>query len=223
MIGLAGGEAQMCCVDLSGARARQCRSRPGFRLLKGGAWHSRPGWSLLRRKAMPGLSARWLSLCDTPDLDIIPQRFSGIRTVRFFVGLELAFLHLGLSACCWLVRAGLIKSLLPAAGWFLQVANLLQNFATDRGGMLVEATGRDAEGQNVMGQWSLLAKAGDGPNVPILPALAVIRRLLDDKENMRGAINCAGFLKLDEIAREFSGFRITTKLTYCQGPPGGQM
>jgi hypothetical protein len=184
------------------------------RVLEGGASRSRPGWSLLRRKPMPGLGARWLSLCDTPDLDIIPQRFPGIRTVRFFGGLELAFLHLGLLACCWVVRAGLIKSLLPAAGWFLQVANLLQNFGTDRGGMLVEATGRGAEGQSVMGHWSLLAEAGDGPNVPILPALAVIRRLLGGKENMHGAINCAGLLKLDEIEREFSGFKITTQLTH---------
>lgn len=100
MVGLASGEAQMCCVDLSDARARQCRSRRGFRLLEGGAWRSRPGWSLLRRKPMPGLGARWLSLCDTPDLDIIPQRFPAVRTVRFFGGLEITFLHLGLSACC---------------------------------------------------------------------------------------------------------------------------
>lgn len=193
------------------------------RLLEGGAWRSRPGWSLLRRKPMAGLGARWLSLCDTPDLDIIPQRFPAVRTVRFFGGLEITFLHLGLSACCWLVRAGLIESLRPAAGWFLQVANLLQNFGTDRGGMVVEVTGRDAEGQGVMGQWSLLAEAGDGPNVPILPALAVIRRLLDGKENMRGAVNCAGLLKLDEIERAFSGFRITTKLSYFQAPPDGQI
>jgi len=31
--------------------------------------------------------------------------------------------------------------------------------------------------------------------VPILPALAVIRGLLDRNETMRGAINCAGLLK----------------------------
>jgi hypothetical protein len=181
------------------------------RLLEDGAWRSRPGWSFLHRKLMPGLGARWLSLCETPDLDIVPQRFPTVRTVRFFGGLELALLHLGLSACCLLVRAGLIRSLLPAAGWFLKIANLLQNFGTDRGGMIVEATGLDADGQSVTGQWSLLAEAGDGPNVPILPALALIRRLLDGKENMRGAIHCAGLLKLDEIEREFSGLRITTR------------
>jgi len=186
------------------------------RLLEDGAWRSRPGWSLLHRKPMPDLGVRWMSLCDTPDLDIIPQRFPNIRTVRFFGCLELGFLHLGLSACCLLVRAGLVSSLLPAAGWFLNIANLLQNFGTDRGGMTVEAAGTDADGHSVTATWSLLAEAGDGPNIPILPALALIRRLLDGKETARGATHCAGLLKLDEIEREFSGFRITTGLA-CSG------
>jgi hypothetical protein len=184
------------------------------RLLEDGAWRSRPGWSLLHRKLMPGLGGRWLSLCETPDLDIVPQRFPAVRTVRFFGGLELGLLHLGLSACCLLIRAGLIKSLLPAAGWFLKVANLLQNVGTDRGGMLVEATGLDADGQSVTGRWSLLAEAGDGPNVPILPTVALIRRLLEGKEERRGAINCAGLLRLVDIEREFSEFRIITELTH---------
>jgi len=186
------------------------------RLLEDGAWRGRPGWSLLHRKLIPGLGRRWLSLCETPDLDIVPQRFPAVRNVRFFGGLELGFLHLGLSACCLLVRAGLIKSLLPAAGWFLNIADLLQNAGTDRGGMLVEVTGLDAEGEGVTGRWSLVAEAGDGPNVPILPALALIRRLVDGKETMRGAINCAGLLSLDEIEREFSGFRITTQFNWSR-------
>jgi saccharopine dehydrogenase-like NADP-dependent oxidoreductase len=156
------------------------------RLLEDGAWRSRPGWSLLHRKLMPGLGGRWLSLCEAPDLDIVPQRFPSIRTVRFFGGLELRLLHLGLSACCLLVPAGLIKSLLPAAAWFLKIANVFQNLGTDRGGMIVEATGLHADGQRVMGKWSLLAEAGDGPNVPILPALALIRRLLEARRIVAG-------------------------------------
>jgi hypothetical protein len=52
--------------------------------------------------------------------------------------------------------------------------------------------------------------------VPILPVLALIRRLLDGKEDMRGAINSAGLLKLDDIEREFSGFQITTELNFTR-------
>jgi hypothetical protein len=51
----------------------------------------------------------------------------------------------------------------------------------------------------------------------------LIRRLLGGKENMRGTMHCFGLLTLDHIVREFSGFRIMTKLTYCRGRPGGQM
>jgi hypothetical protein len=183
------------------------------RLLEFGAWRSRTGWSLLHRKAMPGLGRRWLSLCETPDLDIIPQRFPAVRTVRFFAGLELGWLHLGLWACCLPVRAGLIRSLLPAAGWFLKIASLVQDFGTDRGGMLVEASGRDANGQTVTKAWSLIAEAGDGPNVPILPALAMIRLLLDGEKQGSGAVCCAGLLRLDQIECAFSGLKIATKVT----------
>lgn len=196
---------------LSVVRAILSYAGRNIRLLENGAWVTRPGWSLLVRKRMPGLGARWLSLCETPDLDIVPQRFPAVRTVRFFGGLELGFLHLGLSACSLLVRTGLLGSLLPAAGWFLKIANLLQDFGTDRGGMLVDAKGRDAEGHSVTGQWSLLAEAGDGPNVPVLPALALIRQLLNGRQTTRGAIHCAGLLKLDDIAGEFAGFTIKTE------------
>jgi len=186
---------------LARVRCVKCRANPSATMLTNA--RDLTGWSLLHRKLMPGLGARWLSLCETPDLDIVPQRFPAVRTVRFFGGLELGLLHLGFSACCLPVRAGLIRSLLPAAGWFLKIANLLQNLGTDRGGMLVEVTGIDADGQSVTGQWSLHAEAGDGPNVPILPVLALIRRMLGGQENMRGAIDCAGLLKLDDIEHEF--------------------
>jgi hypothetical protein len=161
---------------------------------------------------MPALGGRWLSICETPDLDIIPHRFPRIRTARFFGGLELGWLHLGLSACCLPVRAGLLGSQLPAAGWFLNVANLLQNFGTDRGGKLIDVTGLDADGQCLTASWSLLAEAGDGPNVPILPALACIRNLMDGKQDRRGAVSCAGLITLSEIECEFSAFRIIIDL-----------
>jgi hypothetical protein len=55
-----------------------------------------------------------------------------------------------------------------------------------------------------------VAEAGDGPNIPVLPALALIRRLLEGTETRRGAYVCAGLLRLDEITAEFAPFRITT-------------
>jgi saccharopine dehydrogenase-like NADP-dependent oxidoreductase len=180
------------------------------RLLEHGRWRTRPGWSLLQRQALPGLGRRWLALCETPDLDVMPARFPSVQTVQFLAGLELGLLHVGLWACGLLVRAGLFASLAPAAKFFVAVARWFEPFGSDRGGMLVEAAGTDADGKQARGSWSLVAEAGDGPNIPVLPALALIRRLLDGTETRRGARVCAGLLRLDEIEAEFAAFRIRT-------------
>lgn len=136
-----------------------------------------------------------------------------MQTVRFLAGLELGLLHVGLWVCGLLVRAGIVASLVPAAGFFVAVAKLFEPLGSDRGGMLVEAAGKDADGKAVRASWSLVAAAGDGPNIPVLPALALIRRLLYGTETCRGACVCAGLLRLDEIEAEFAAFRITTTQT----------
>jgi saccharopine dehydrogenase-like NADP-dependent oxidoreductase len=183
------------------------------RLLENKAWRTRPGWSLLQRKMLPGLGPRWLSLCETPDLDVIPARFCSVRTVQFLAGLELSLLHVGLWACGLLVRMKLVASLAPAARFFVATAKLFEPFGSDRGAMLVEATGTDQDGKPARANWSLVAEAGDGPNIPVLPALALIRKLLDGTETRHGAYICAGLLRLDEITAEFAAFRITVTQT----------
>ena len=45
---------------------------------------------------VPGLGRRWLSACDVPDLELLPERWPGLREATFHAGLELAPLHLGL-------------------------------------------------------------------------------------------------------------------------------
>ncbi len=181
------------------------------RVFLGGAWTARPGWSLTRRLRVAGLGRRWVSLCETPDLDIVAARFGVRRSVVFRAGLELPWLHLGLAAAGLLVRAGLVRSLAPWAGLFLRAANLIGRGGTDRGGMVVTARGTDAAGQCVATTWTLLAGAGDGPSIPTLPALAMLRALGGGLA-WRGAGPCVGLLTLPQIEREFAGLEITTAI-----------
>ena len=151
------------------------------RVLLDGRWTARPGWGLTRREDLPGLGRRWSSLADTPDLDLVPARYRVTGSAVFRAGLELPLLHLGLLALSLPVRAarvcGLRLSLAPLAPALLRVAALLERAGTDRGGMAVEAAGRDACGQPVRRRWTLVAVAGDGPVIPTLPALAVLRAM----------------------------------------------
>lgn len=180
------------------------------RVFLDGEWRTRPGWGMLTRRKFAGLGRRWLSLCETPDLDLIPERFRVRRSAIFYAGLELPLLHLGLAAAALLVRLGLLKSLKPLARPVRAVAGLLDRLGTDRGGMLVDASGTAADGP-IEARWTLVAEAGDGPNIPTLPALAILRRLAAG-DLPSGAFTCAGRLGLEEIEAEFRPYRILTQV-----------
>lgn len=61
------------------------------------AGHPQPyGWQDTHRQVYPVMGDRWLSTCDIPDLDLLPPIY-GFRSIRFGAGLELGFMHLGLS------------------------------------------------------------------------------------------------------------------------------
>jgi hypothetical protein len=182
------------------------------RVFEGGGWTERPGWGRPVRRAMPGLGKRWLSLCETPDLDLVPERFAPRQTAVFRAGLELSAMHLGLYLASLLVRARLLPSLVPFARPLRWLAERLKGLGTDRGGMMVEVRGIDAAGIAARSVWSLVAEAGDGPAVPTLPALAAIRGLADGSLSQPGARACAGVLNLDAIEREFAPYRISTQL-----------
>jgi NAD(P)-dependent dehydrogenase (short-subunit alcohol dehydrogenase family) len=181
------------------------------RVFAGGAWVGRPGWGMTIRCDMPGLGRRWLSLCETPDLDLVPARFAPRDAALFRAGLELSVTHLGLWLASLPVRAGLLASLVPLARPLRLMSEWLGRFGSDRGGMMVEATGGDADGTSARATWSLVAEAGEGPFVPTLPALAALRAIAAGKLHP-GARPCVGELALADIEREFIPYRITTEI-----------
>jgi hypothetical protein len=181
------------------------------RILSGGSWRTVPGWSGLRALYMPGLGRRLVSICDTPDLDLLPKRFSIRRNALFMAGLEVPVMHLGLVLLSFPVRWRLVSSLRPLAGTLRRLSGIFVPLGTDRGGMVVEAAGRDAEDRPVRARWALWAQANAGPHTPAAPAAAMVRALLDGRETRRGAMACAGMLELDCILRELAHLPIQTR------------
>lgn len=181
-------------------------------LFRDGRWQTAPGWSGLHRLAMPGLGRRWVSLCETPDLDLIPRHFAPRREAVFLAGLALAPMHLGLAALAWLVRGRILASLRPLARPLLTMAGLLAPFGSDRGGMIVEASGRDGAGWAIRGRWALWAEADAGPHTPAAPAAAMVRALLGDTPFPAGAQACTGLLTREAILRELAAFPIATRI-----------
>lgn len=176
------------------------------RVWRNAGWREAPGWSGVRPLAFPGLGLRWVSLCETPDLDILPRRAT--QDAEFLAGLELAPLHLGLWLLSWPVRLGLVRSLVPLAGPLRGLAGLFAPLGSDRGGMVVIAEGEGPDGERLKARWALWAEANAGPTVPTAAAAAVLLGLLSARITVRGARACVGIVPLDAILAELAGLPI---------------
>lgn len=180
------------------------------RVWRHGRWVRAPGWGLTVRRPLGDLGRRFLSLCETPDLDLVRERFGQVRNAIFRAGLEVSFLHLAIWALSLPVRAGWIKSLAPFAEPLRDAAAFFRPLGSDCGGMLVEVTGVYGDGAHLHVTWTLIAEAGDGPQIPALPALCVIQALIDGRLSRRGAVACVGLIDLAAIERQFKRFAIHT-------------
>ncbi len=182
-------------------------------LFRGGDWNWVPAWSGLRRivlsiDGMPPLDARWASFIGAPDLRLFPPAFQA-RSVLFRAGLELPVMHLGLWALAGLVRSQLLQSLTPIAGLLHRTARWLEPLGSDRGGMQVAVIGINALGQRVRREWTLLAEAGQGPEIPAIPAYVMID-LLRQQRIPSGARACIEAPALAELEAAFPATAMRT-------------
>jgi saccharopine dehydrogenase-like NADP-dependent oxidoreductase len=181
------------------------------RLWRDGRWQHGHGWMLTRHQQFP-FGRRWAGLCDVPDLELFPARYPGVQSVLFRAGLELRRLHFGTLAAAWLVRLGLVRDLARHAPRLRRLSEWFLDAGSDVGGMVVELSGRDAQGQPLRLRWSLSAAAGDGPQIPATPAVVLARKLADGELSVRGAMPCMGLFTLDEALAALAGFAIETGL-----------
>jgi hypothetical protein len=175
------------------------------------AGHPKPhGWQDTHQQAYPVMGKRWLSTCDIPDLDLLPAAY-GFRDIRFGAGLELGLLHLGLWGLSWLVRAGPPLSLPAMAKPLLAASDAFNIFGSDVGGMHVTVGGIDHAGTPLTRSWFIVAKSGDGPQIPCVPAILLAKRLHEkDPDIAAGAFACVSLVRLEDYLEELRRFDIET-------------
>jgi hypothetical protein len=183
-----------------------------LRLWRGGAWSETQVWGAIKRFTLQAegaapLAGRMASVIGAPDLVLFPERY-GARSVLFHAGLELRFMHLGLWALALAVRCSLVRSIAPLARPLKRVADRFEHLGSDRGGMVVYAIGRDRNGRAVERRWTLIAEAGDGPQVPPTPALLLALRLIGGEVMTAGARPALGLLTLADAERGLAPFHI---------------
>ena len=180
------------------------------RTWKDGRWQNRWGWGDSRRVGTGQAGDRWASNCDTPEQDLLVSRYHPNRDALFQAGMELSVLHLGLLLLSLPVRAGLIQSLKPFAKPLLRIAQWLIPFGSDKGAMTVEVVGVDGSGAIARRSWRLQADANRGPFVPVLAAIAMVRRQRDGMRPPPGAGPCSGVLSMADFERDLVALGLTT-------------
>jgi hypothetical protein len=167
------------------------------------------GWLDLYRQPYPELGRRWMANCDVPDLDLLPQIY-GIRKIRFSAGLELSFMHLGLWGLSWLVRIGVPLPLDKLAAPLLFLSNLFNPFGSANGGMHMVMEGRGHDGEKLRKAWFIIAKGGDGPQIPTVPAIVLATHLATGAKMKPGAYPCVGLVSLEDYMNELTAFDVKT-------------
>lgn len=154
------------------------------------------GWQNLHVKRYPELGLRLFGNCDIPDLEIFPKRYRDLLTIRFCAGHEIKVLHLSTWLLSWGVRIGLFPPLGRYAGQLLKLSFFLDFMGSDRSGFHMVLRGVGHDDRERVERMFIIARAGDGPFIPCMPAILLARRLASGQLAERGARPCVDLIDL---------------------------
>jgi hypothetical protein len=109
----------------------------------------------------------------------------------------------------WFIRAKLPLNLPQHASILLRISHWFDGLGTDDGGMHVIMRGKDRTGAQHQRQWFVIAKNGDGPQIPCVPTILLAKKLAQGTALPTGAMPCLGLISLNEYLAELTRFSIT--------------
>lgn len=179
-----------------------------FAVQRNGRIETVRGWSAMKRVDLAVPVKRPIRnghayLMNTPDVALFPERY-GAKTVLFRAGLEIKAFCYALVVGGWLVRAGLVKSLLPFAKLVRWLAGWFEWAGSDAGGMQVDVVGQTKDGSRERRIWNVIASSGRGPEIPTLPVSILLVKLVKGKIEA-GARPSPGEITRDEVEAALSG------------------
>lgn len=166
------------------------------------------GWENTHAVHYPGLGTRLFGNCDIPDLELFPNRYPTLRSMRFSAGHELKILHIGTRLLGALVRLRIIKSLSNHAGGLLKLAFAFDRFGSGRSGFHMVLTGTRHDGKFSERHFMIIARSGHGPYIPCMPAILLAKRLARGEIARRGATPCVDLIDLDSYLAALEGLDI---------------
>ena len=70
--------------------------------------------------------------------------------------------------------------------------------------------GKGRTGGYLERRWFIIARDGDGPNIPTIPAIILAEKLYHDEHMTSGAQACVGLVTLENCLRESKDFSVET-------------
>lgn len=156
------------------------------------------GWQNLHYQDYPQLGKRLMGNCDIPDLELFPKAYHDLKTLRFYAGTEIRFMHLGLWLMSWPVRLGWVKSLQPLGPMLVRIANKFDWLGSSNSAFHMRVSGVGADGTAHEKTVYIIARSGHGPYIPCIPAIVLARKLALDKTLQTGAYSGMGLVSLTE-------------------------
>lgn len=184
------------------------------RAWQGKRWIGSPGWQGAKRLRLtahgtPRLS-RLVARADVPDLDIWPRTLPGEPATHFHAGPEFGFQVCALSLLAWLVRWGWLSSLTPLAPLLRPLQGLTRRFSDGRSAMVVQVCARSGD-RIVKRRWELLAKDGHGPEIPVLAAQLLARKVASGTL-AAGARSAHAVLAIEDFDAAFAELGISCRI-----------
>jgi saccharopine dehydrogenase-like NADP-dependent oxidoreductase len=180
-----------------------------FRAWEKGAWIDVHGWLDTQEHAFAKtVGVRRISRCDVPDLELLPQRFAGVKTVSFHAGFASNTAHKLVERLAMLVKERKLESAIPFARPLYTLGRWLQPVFSDRGAMFVKLEGLHANGAPYTLTWNLVARENHGPNVPCAASIALTDKIAAGGKVPAGAMPCLGMLTVDELMAPLKGLSI---------------
>ena len=181
-----------------------------FTILRHGRRKRVYGWQGLHAVLYPELGLRLFGYCDIPDLDLFPDRYPGLRDLRFTAGHEVKLLHLGTWMLSWATRFGLVKNWARYAKELLKLSFLFDPLGSEKSGFHMFLDGLDANGEARRVTVFMVARQVHGPNIPCIPAIILTRRIAAGHPPSPGARPCLDLIDLDELMSTIAHLDITT-------------
>lgn len=180
-----------------------------FTRLRHGRMQRETGWRGLETVTSPELGKRWFSAGDVPDLELFPQRYRGLSDHRFLAGHEVAPLHFGLWIAGLLRRSRLLPNLARFAPLLVKLSRPFNSLSKGSSGFHMVIDGVDHAGQPVTRRHWIIARSGDGPNIPVIPVILIARKLARGAKLGAGARPCLDVITLDEYRDAFADLDVS--------------